>query len=136
MNSRYTWYQTLIKPDWAPPSWIFGPVWTVLYLIIAISFGFLFLKAIKKQVPFFVVLPFVLNLIFNFLFTPIQFGLQNNILAGIDILLVLGTLIWGMSIIWKKNPKMRWIVFLNIPYLLWVSFATILQITITFLNLY
>ena len=129
--STYTWYQTLIKPTWAPPSWVFGPVWTVLYAIIAVSFGTVFYKAFTKQIPWIVALPFALNLLFNFAFTPIQFGLKNNLLASLDILLVLGTLIWALFAIW---PHLRWVVYANIPYLLWVSFATVLQLTITFLN--
>jgi tryptophan-rich sensory protein len=134
MNSTYTWYQTLIKPTWAPPAWLFGPVWTVLYAIIAISFGVLFYKTIKKQIPFSVALPFVLNLVFNFAFTPIQFGLQNNALALIDVSLVVITLVWGMIVLWNKVHHMRWVVFINIPYVLWGTFATILQTTITILN--
>lgn len=128
----YEWYQQLIKPSWSPPAWLFGPVWTVLYVLIAISFGKVFLMAWQKQIALIVVLPFILNLIFNFAFTPIQFGLQNNILAAIDILLVLGTLIWAMMAIY---PYAAWITYMQIPYLLWVSFATILQLTITYLNL-
>lgn len=127
----YSWYQNLIKPTWAPPSWIFGPVWSFLYLIIFVSFGKVFLMAYNKQIPFIVVLPFILNLIFNFLFSPIQFQLQNNLLASIDILLILLTLIWALVAIY---PYAKWISLINIPYLLWVSFATILQITITVLN--
>lgn len=129
---NYNWYSQLIKPEWAPPSWVFGPVWTVFYVLIAISFGAVFYKFFKKQISAKVLLPFVLNLIFNFAFTPLQFGLQNNLLAMIDVLLVWITLIWVIITIWKHT---RWIAYAQIPYLLWVSFATILQITITFLNL-
>ncbi len=129
-----TWYTLLLKPTWAPPSWLFGPVWTVLYLIIAVSFGTVFYKAIKRQIPRIVALPFVLNLIFNFAFTPIQFGLKNNLLASIDILLVVGTLIWALYVIWHSSPSLRWVVYVNIPYLLWGTFATFLQLTITYLN--
>lgn len=120
-----------VKPEWAPPSWLFGPVWTFLYIIIAVSFGYVAYKLYKKDIDISVVLPFILNLAFNFAFTPIQFGLQNNLLAAIDILLVLGTLIWAMVAVWYKY---RWIAIVNIPYLLWVSFATVLQLTITYLN--
>jgi benzodiazapine receptor len=130
MNS-YNWYSTLIKPSWAPPSWLFGPVWTFLYVLIAVSFGTVFYKLFKGQIPWMVALPFILNLIFNFSFTYFQFGLQNNLLAAIDILLVLGTLVWAMIVIY---PHAQWITYIQIPYLLWVSFATVLQLTITFLN--
>lgn len=131
MNA-YNWYSQLIKPEWAPPSWLFGPVWTILYILIAISFGKVFLMAWQKKIAFMVALPFILNLVFNFAFTPIQFGLKNNFLAATDILLVLATLIWAMAAIW---PYARWITYINIPYLLWVGFAAILQLTITYLNL-
>ena len=131
MNT-YVWYQQLIKPFWAPPSWLFGPVWTFLYILIAISFGKVFLMLWHKQVSFLIALPFLLNLAFNFAFTPIQFGLKNNLLAGVDIILVLGTLIWAMVAIY---PHVRWVTYIQIPYLIWVSFATFLQLTIIYLNL-
>lgn len=130
-TTAYNWYQTLIKPTWAPPSWVFGPVWTALYVLIVISFGKVFLMFFKKKIGFMILLPFILNLVFNFAFTPLQFGLQNNFLAAIDVLLVLGTLIWGMIAIYSHA---RWIAYIQIPYLLWVSFAMVLQLTITYLN--
>lgn len=130
MNT-YTWYQTLLKPTWAPPGWLFGPVWSVLYVIIALTFGYVGYLYFKGVIPFVVLLPFILNLVFNFAFTPLQFGLQNNLLAAIDIVLVLGTLTWALYAIYSYAP---WVVYLNIPYLLWVSFATVLQFTVTYLN--
>jgi translocator protein len=131
MNETANWYSQLIKPTWAPPSWIFGPVWTVLYILIAISFGRVFQLAWQGKVGIIVALPFVLNLIFNLAFSPIQFTLQSNFWAAVDILLVLGTLIWAMIAIF---PHAKWITCIQIPYILWVSFATVLQLTITFLN--
>ncbi|MEN9551743.1 MAG: hypothetical protein RI935_120 [Candidatus Parcubacteria bacterium] len=130
MNS-YTSYAELIKPEWAPPAFLFGPVWAVLYLIIAISFSFVFYEVYKGKLSKSIALPFLLNIIFNIAFTPIQFELKNNLLALIDIIAVLITLIWAMYAIY---PKFRFVALANIPYLLWVSFATILQATITFLN--
>lgn len=129
--NNFSWYSTLTKPTWAPPSWLFGPVWTFLYAIIAITFGAVFYKAAIRQLPWTIALPFALNLIFNFSFTYFQFGLRNNLLASLDILLVLGTLVWALIVIY---PEMKWVVFANIPYLLWVLFATVLQLTITYLN--
>lgn len=125
------WYQQLVRPSWSPPSWLFGPVWTFLYILIAVSFFKVFQLALQKKISFIVALPFILNLVFNFAFTPLQFGLRNNFLAAIDILLVLGTLVWAMIAIY---PQAKWITYIQIPYLLWVSFATVLQLTITYLN--
>ncbi len=131
MNSAYNWYSTLIKPTWAPPGWLFGPVWTFLYALTALSFGKVFYMAWRNQIPFLVAMPFILNLIFNFSFTFLQFELKNNLLAAIDILLILGTLVWAMLAIY---PHVKWIAYIQIPYLLWASFATVLQLTITYLN--
>lgn len=127
----YEWYQTLVKPSWAPPSWLFGPVWTVLYVLIAASYGYVIYLYFTKKIPFVVLLPFILNIIFNLAFTPLQFGLRSNTLAAIDILLVLGTLVWALV---KIYPYAKWVSFINLPYLGWVCFATVLQLTITFLN--
>ena len=127
-------FQALIKPSWSPPGWLFGPVWTVLYAIIAVSFGTVFYKVFTKQIPWIVALPFALNVLFNFAFPPIQFRLVNNFLASIDILLVVGTLIWALYAVWHAAPELRWVVYANIPYLLWVSFATCVQLNITYLN--
>lgn len=125
------WYQHLIKPTWSPPAWLFGPVWIFLYVLIFISFGKVFIMLYQKQISFLVALPFILNLIFNFSFTYFQFGLKNNLLAAVDVLLVLITLIWAIIAIY---PHLRWIAYLQIPYLIWVSFATVLQLTVTYLN--
>ncbi len=126
-----SWYSKLKKPGWAPPGWIFGPVWTVLYILIAVSFGNVFILFVQGELPWQIVLPFALNLVFNFAFTPLQFGLRNNFLASIDILMVLTTLIWSIISIWAQIP---WVAYINIPYLLWVGFATVLQLTVTNLN--
>ncbi len=129
--ATYTNYAELSKPSFAPPASIFGPVWSVLYLIIAVSFCYVFFLAFKKQIPFMVALPFILNLIFNIAFTPLQFGLKNLTLASIDIILVVVTLVWAMIAIYKYAPI---VTYAQIPYLLWVVFATVLQLSITVLN--
>ena len=127
----YSWYQTLVKPAWAPPAWLFGPVWTVLYTIIALSFGYVGYLYYKGTIPFIVLLPFLLNLVFNLAFTPLQFGLRSNLLASVDIVLVVGTLVWALYAIYQYAP---WVAYINIPYLLWGAFATVLQLTITVNN--
>ena len=136
-------YAQLIKPTWAPPSWLFGPVWSILYLIIFVSFGTVFYKAFTKEIPWIVALPFALNLLFNFAFPLIQFRLVNNFLASIDILLVVGTLVWALYALYSFGltqhietgaPIYAWIIYANIPYLLWGIFATTVQLAITYLN--
>ena len=129
--SSAAWYAQLVKPFFAPPASVFGPVWSVLYVVIAISFGFVLLQFLKRRWPASVLLPCMLNLGFNAAYTPIQFGLRNNWLASLDILLVLGTLIWALSAVWSRA---RWVALVNVPYLLWVAFATVLQLSITWLN--
>ncbi|MEI6280839.1 MAG: TspO/MBR family protein [bacterium] len=131
MNNAYNWYSQLIKPTWSPPSWLFGPVWSVLYVLITISFGKVFIMGWQKQIPFLIVLPFILNLFFNIIFTFIQFGLKNNLLAALDISFVLITLVWAMIAIY---PYVKWVTYIQVPYLIWVTFATVLQLTITYLN--
>lgn len=127
----YNTFNTMIKPTWAPPAFLFAPVWTFLYILIGISFGKVFIMLWNKQIPFMVALPFILNLIFNLSFTAIQFGLKNNYLAAVDIILILSTLIWA---IYSIYPHVKWVAYAQVPYLLWVMFATVLQLTITYLN--
>lgn len=124
-------YETWVQPSFAPPSWIFGPVWSVLYFIIAVSYGWVLYKVFQGAFPKIVALPLVINLIANVSFTPVQFGLQNLPLASVIILVVLGTIVWSMWIMW---PYEKMFVYAQVPYLMWVSFATILQLSITYLN--
>ena len=124
-------YKNLKKPSRAPPAWLFGPAWTVLYILIIISFGKVFLMTWGQEIPFMIALPFILNIVFNIIFSPLQFKLQNNVLAAIDIVLVWITIIWSMTAIY---PFAHRITYMQIPYLLWVSFATTLQFTVTYLN--
>lgn len=131
MNEAAAWYAGLVKPAFAPPAWVFAPVWTVLYVVIAVSFGYVLYLAVKRRIPPRVLLPFALNLVFNFAFSPLQFGLKNNLLALVDVLLLLATLLWALKAI---RPHARWVALANIPYLVWVAFATVLQLSITWMN--
>ena len=125
------WYSKLKKPSWSPPSYLFGPVWSVLYILIFISFGYVFYKGVLGDISFIIVLPFTLNIIFNILFSPIQWTLRSNLLATIDILFIFITLIWIMVGIYLYY---QWITYIQIPYLLWISFAFVLQFSITAMN--
>ncbi len=130
-DSSMQWYAQLEKPFFAPPAWLFGPAWTFLYILIAISFSFAFYKVLKKEWPAVIAVPFIINLISNAIYSPIQFGLRSNLLASVDILIVLASIVWLMIAAW---PRAKWVTYMQIPYLLWVSFATVLQLTITGMN--
>jgi benzodiazapine receptor len=129
--STYDWYQALDKPRWAPPASAFGIAWSIIYPIIFVSFGWVLVMAVRREISWMVALPFALNIVFNVAFTPIQFGLRGNWLALVDIVLVIVTLVWAVIAIW---PHSRWVALAQIPYLAWGSYATALQISITLLN--
>ena len=131
MNNYSEYYQALIKPSFAPPEWVFGLAWGIIYPLMAIAFVYIAYLIHKGVLSKKVMWVYIINIIFNLLFTPIQFGLQNNVLSMIDILIVVGTLFYLQTILCKKS-KLAFILLL--PYLLWGTFATILQVTITYLN--
>ena len=103
----------------------------MLYLVIAVSFGYVAYAYYTGYIPLWVLLPFILNLFFNFLFTPLQFRLRNFALASVDIILVLLTLVWALVAVDAYAP---WVTYVNLPYVAWVCFATVLQLTVTKLN--
>jgi len=126
-----TWYNSLNKPEWTPAPKTIGTIWQILYPVIIVSFGYVFLQAYKGKVSWYVALPFAINLVANILFTPIQFGMRNMPLAAFDIVVVWSTIIWSMAAIW---PYSLWVMLAQIPYFVWVSIATVLQIYITLSN--
>jgi translocator protein len=125
------WYTSLNKPSWTPAGSTIGTIWQILYPIIVVTFGFVFVQGFRKKLPGRVVLPFVINLVSNLIFTPIQFGLRDLTLAAVDILVVWTSLVWAILAIW---PYYRGIAIAQAPYLIWVSLATVLQLSITWMN--
>lgn len=124
-------YKSYQRPPLSPPPYLFGIVWPFLYILIIISYGFTFYQAFKGNIPGFIVIPFIINLIANGLFTYFQFKLKNNFSAALDIIIVLLTIVLTMILIW---PYYHWVTYIQIPYLIWVIFATYLQIGVTILN--
>lgn len=131
-ESITTWYPTLIKPVFNPPNWIFAPVWTSLYIMMGVAGGLVWNKLegnetlVKKAFLF-----FIIQLALNALWSLIFFKLHNLLLASIEVVLLL-LMIFETYTQFKKIDKIAGL--LLIPYLAWVSFATILTISIWYLN--
>lgn len=125
-----TWYATLNKPIWQPPNWLFGPVWTTLYILMGISFFLIIKNKSLKEVKNAIVI-FVTQLVLNALWSIVFFGMQNigGALGVIAILWVF--IIVNISVFYRLN-KVAGVLLL--PYLLWVSFASFLNYTIYALN--
>lgn len=129
--SPMTYYETLAKPSWAPEPQVFGTVWSILYPIIIVVFGYVVVRVARGDFPSALLVPIAINAIANLAFTPIQFGLRNLVLAEVDIVIVLATIVWSMVAIW---PHSRVASLALTPYLVWVGIATALQTSITVLN--
>jgi benzodiazapine receptor len=125
------WYNALAKPAWTPAPATIGLIWKILYPIIAVTFGFVFVQTIRRRLPWMVALPFAINLAANLAFTPIQFGMRNMPLASVDIVIVWATILWSAAAAW---PHHRWVALAQVPYFVWVSIATVLQLSITAMN--
>ncbi|MCI9845197.1 TspO/MBR family protein [Flavobacterium pectinovorum] len=126
------WYPTIEKPFFNPPNWIFMPVWTLLYILMAVAAGLVWDKIkeqkeeVKKALGFFII-QLTLNAVWSYLF----FGLKNPMLALIEIAL-LWLLIYETYLKFTKINKTAG--YLLIPYLAWVGFAAILNTAIWWLN--
>jgi len=125
-----TWYQTIVRPDWTPASWVFAPVWITLYTLMGIALFFVWEKKgsvnIKKAVSV-----FGFQLVLNSLWSIIFFGFNNIVLALAEIVFLLGAIVWTMVEFRKIS---RTAFYLLIPYLLWVCLATALNFNIWILN--
>jgi translocator protein len=126
-----SWYTQINKPDWNPPSWVFGPVWTTLYVLMGISF-FLVWKSgatptVKKTAIFFWMAQLVANFFWSFIF----FGQQAIGLAFLEILLLWVFILLTIFSFAKISKLAAWLL---VPYISWVSFAAILNYTIWKLN--
>ena len=125
------WYNSLAKPNWTPSPSTIGLIWTILYPIIAVSFGFVFVKAFQGKVRWKIAIPFAINLLANLLFMPIFAGLRSVPLATVDILIVWTTIIWCVVAVWLH---FKWVAVAQGPYFVWVSIATVIQLSITWMN--
>lgn len=129
IQSIPNWYAHLKKPFFSPPNWLFGPVWLTLYLLMGLALYFNWIKK-TKQAKFNVRL-FFIHLFFNAIWSPVFFGAKNLFLALIVIIFIWSLIVFMIFQFWKVNKLSSLIL---IPYLLWVSFATLLNFFVWRLN--
>lgn len=126
-----TWYVFLVKPSFSPPNWIFGPVWTTLYLLMGISAFLIWRKGLRNKKVKRALSYFLVQLFFNFSWSLLFFGLHSPLLGLLNIILLLISIVLTIQAFYKISKVAAYIL---VPYLLWVSFATILNIAIVLLN--
>jgi len=129
-SSVNTWYKTIDKPVFNPPDWVFAPVWTLLYILIGIAFYLVWEKNFglnKKKV----LTIYFLQLFLNFLWSLLFFGLKSPILSLIEIIILWILIFMNIKVFYKVTKPAGYLL---IPYLIWVSFALILNFSIVIIN--
>ena len=130
-GSVNTWYNTIVKPDFTPPKWVFAPIWTLLYLIMGIAWGNINNIPLNSAIIKKANTLFIIQLSFNSLWSIIYFGFHNIGYALVDIILLWLTLILTIHQFFKISKLSGYLL---IPYLLWTSYALVLNASIWHLN--
>lgn len=123
-----TWYSSLNKPVFNPPSFVFAPVWTLLYILMGIS---LYLVLSSKKIKDFALKLFIIQLLLNVSWSLVFFGLHNLPLSLLNIVLLWLSILWTIKEFLKISKNAGYLLY---PYILWVSFASILNFSIFLLN--
>ena len=127
MAYKEPWYSELILPTFNPPSAVFAPVWTTLYIMMSVAIWLVWKRSFNNRV----MTIYFVQLFFNAIWSVLFFGYHNILLALIDLIIILGFIIWLMVIYFREN-KISF--YLMVPYLLWSSYAFVLNLTILVLN--
>jgi translocator protein len=131
VSAIVTWYPTLVMPMISPPSWVFGPVWTILYALMGIAAFLIWKKGLEKKEIKAALVVFVIQLFLNTIWSIIFFGLLSPGWALIEIALLWSAIFWTIVVFYKISKVAAYLL---IPYLLWVSFAVYLNYAIWTLN--
>ena len=124
-----SWFSTINKPFFNPPNWLFGPVWTLLYLLMGISLYLIWNKGFKKHKT--AIYIFGIQLILNSLWSILFFGLKSPLFAFIEIIFLWAAILLSIIKFYKISKPAAYLL---IPYILWVSFAAVLNLAIVLLN--
>lgn len=131
VSSVETWYAFLNKPEFSPPNWVFGPVWTILYALMGVSLYLIWNRGLKSSQTKNALKIFFVQLTFNFFWSIAFFGLHNPLLALIVIILLWASILYTI-LLFNKISQIA--ALLLLPYILWVSFAVLLNLFIVLLN--
>jgi translocator protein len=124
------WYRTLDKPSFNPPSWVFAPVWTILYALMGIAISIIYQKKEQKNAPLAIIV-FSIQLAQNLLWSVLFFCMRTPLGAFIEIFFLWGMILLTILLFWNISKKAA---LLLVPYLLWVSFASVLNFEVWRLN--
>ena len=127
-----TWYAALVKPSWAPPNWLFGPVWTTLYILIGIALFLVWKEGINRKDVKLAISVFVVQLVLNVLWSVIFFG-YNSLLGGLIVIIILWIAILANIIFFYRVSKSAGL--LLVPYIVWVTIASYLNYSVYLLNI-
>jgi tryptophan-rich sensory protein len=125
------WYDALVKPAGTPPNWVFGPVWVTLYAMIGVALALLWDRPASTRLKRRALSCFALQFGLNLLWSPLFFGLRQIELAAVFIIALLGMIAWTIRL---ARPISRTAAALMLPYLLWVGYATYLNVGFWVLN--
>lgn len=126
-----TWYSTLVKPSFTPPSWLFGPVWTLLYALMGIAAFVVWNKGWNRPDVRTAVYIFVFQLLLNIMWSVIFFGLHNPLAAFVNIIVLWVAILTTIISFGRISRTAMWLL---LPYILWVSFAAVLNYSLWVLN--
>ena len=126
-----TWYPTLVKPPFNPPAWIFGPVWTLLYITMGVAAFLVWRQGLAAEGVRLALAVFIIQIALNGLWSILFFGLQAPGWALVEIILLWLAIVATLVLFWRVVPAAG---LLLIPYLAWVSFATVLNASLWWLN--
>ena len=126
-----TWYSALSKPAWNPPNWLFGPVWSTLYVLMGIALFLVWREGLDRRDVRYAILIFAVQLTLNITWSLVFFGL-HSILGGLVVIFILWLAIWANIVAFYVISKPAGLIL--IPYLIWVSIASYLNYTIYLLN--
>lgn len=130
-SSIPTWYATLTKPSFSPPNYLFGPVWVTLYTLMGIAIYRIIVKGFKNKKVVYATYVFAIHLVLNAIWSIIFFGAKQIGLALVEIIILWGMIIYLIRLFWKLDKISS---YLMLPYLAWVSFASVLNFTLWMLN--